>query len=251
MRYEQIIYTKANGKAVITLNRPERLNAYTVKMEEELADAIADFEADDSVKVVTVTGAGRGFCPGHDLDEAKILNAQSTNSAGFEIRFDNDHYPPAVFWKISKPAIAAINGVVAGGALAICLACDIRIASEKAVFYENHVARVGTTPGLESLLLPNLLGLQRALELAFTGRPLDAQEAYKLGLVIQVVPPDKLMEAADALATQIAKSPLGALRLAKKAIYKGLGMPEEDTLSYVTLARRLCSESGVNLNRPH
>jgi len=249
MSYEEIIYTKEDHKATMVLNRPAKLNAYTDKMEQELKLAISDIESDNAIKVVIITGAGRGFCSGHDLKEAGTTN--EARQQKLTLRFDQHSYPPALISAINKPVIAAINGPAAGGGLALALACDIRIASEKATFYESHVSRVGTIPGLEVLLLPRLVGLEKALEMTFTGKRIEAEEAQKIGLVSQVVSHNRLMEAANKLAEKIADMPLWTLMLSKKAIYQGLGLPVDDTMSYITLARRICAQAGISeMNLP-
>jgi len=244
MSYEEIIYTKEDHKVTIVLNRPAKLNAYTEKMEQELRLAISDIESDNTIKVVIITGAGRGFCSGHDLKEAGTTS--EARQQKLTLRFDiQQSYPPALISAISKPVIAAINGAAAGGGLALALACDIRIASEKATFYESHLSRVGTTPGLEVLQLPRLVGLEKALEMIFTGERIEANEAQRIGLVSQVVSHDRLMEAANELAGKIVGMPLWALMLSKKAVYQGLGLPLDDTMSYITLARRICAQVGI------
>ena len=242
MRWEEIDFIKSGHIATIRLNRPKTLNAYTVKMEEEFKIAVDDIEKDDVIKVLIVTGTGRGFCSGHDLDEIKEISAQ--NKGKLDMRFDLEGYPPSIFMNMSKPLIGAINGVTAGGGLALALACDIRISSEQAVFYETHVTRVSTTPGYEVMMLPRLVGIEKALEMMYTGRKVGAEEAKRIGLVSTVVPHDTLMETANELAAQIAKQPLWTLKLCKKATYQGLGMPMAETMNYVTLARKICSRAG-------
>lgn len=226
MGWDEIDLVKTGHIATLRLNRPEKLNAYTVKMEEEFKRAVDDIENDDAVKVLIVTGTGRGFCSGHDLDEMKEISARQKGE--LNVRFDSEGYPPAIFMNMSKPLIGAINGVTAGGGLALALACDIRISSEQAVFYETHVTRVGTVPGYEVMMLPRLVGIEKALEMMYTGRKVGAEEAKQMGLVSRVVPHDTLMETASELAAQIAKQPLWTLRLCRKAAYQGLGMPMEE-----------------------
>jgi len=243
MDYEEIKFWKEGNRGAIMLNRPTTLNAYTSKTEEELRRAVAEAEEDDEIKVLVVTGNGRGFCSGHDNNEVKATVDQSQGK--LDVSFNVKGYPPAIFMSVTKPLIGAINGVTAGGGLAIALACDIRIASENALFYETHVSRVGTTPGLEVMLLPRLIGIDRALEMMYTGRKVGAEEAERIGLVTKVVPHDKLMETVNELANGIAVQPLWALRLSKKAVRQGLGMPMEETMSYIALARKICSQPGI------
>ena len=250
MDYEEIVLTKEGVKAIITLNRAEKLNAYNRKMEHELRMAIDDIETDNDIKVVILTGAGRGFCSGHDLEEVQAGGA--SNRERSSLRFDLEQsYPPTLISSIRKPVIAAINGVAAGGGLALALVCDIRSASEEAVFYESHVAKTGIPPGLEILLLPRLVGLEKTLEMIFTGEKINAAEAQRIGLVSTVVAHSRLMAEVDELAKKIADSPLWALMLSKKAVYQGLGLPIDETMSYITLSRMICAQAGItNIKTP-
>jgi len=243
MGYEEIIYSKEHFKATITLNRPEKLNAYGEKMGHELKSAVADIETDDNVKVVIITGAGRGFCSGHDLKDTQ--STVRSNTRRLFLRFDRDeYYLPTHVYGINKPVIGAVNGVTAGGGVALALACDFRIASKEVMFFENHVG-IGTLPGLETLLLPRIVGLEKALEIIFTGKKITAEEALNIGLVSKIVPREKLMEEANELADRIANSPLWSLMLSKKAVYQGLQITSDQTIDYITLARAICSQAGI------
>lgn len=250
MYFKDIVIEKDSDRAILRLNRPEKLNAYNSSMENEMVNAVADIEADDNIKVVIITGTGRGFCSGHDLAEV-MEHAKEYTGTNLPLRFDLKGYPPGIIRNITKPTIAAVNGIAAGGGLALALSCDLRIASESAVFYENHVPRVGILPGLELLMLPRLIGIEKALELIFTGRKIDAKEAQSIGLIGRVVSADQLMQSADELAREIAKSPLLALRHAKKVAYMGLGLPVDEAMSYVTLSRIVTTLSNtLALQRP-
>ena len=243
-KYKDIVFTKRDGKATIVLNRPETLNAYGHTMMQELMLAIRDIEDDNEVKVAIITGAGRGFCSGHDMQD--VSDSRENPKENLSLEFDPQNYPPLLIYAIRKPVIGAINGPAAGGGLGMALACDVRIASENAAFYESHVTKVGTTPGLEALLLPRLVGLEKALELTYTGEKVDATEAQRIGLVSRVVPPDRLMEAANELADKIAAGPLWALMLSKKSIFEGLALPLDGALNYITLARRICEQQDAS-----
>ena len=226
MAYEDIVFEEKEGIATITLNRPDKLNAYTRRMGQELVSAIEAVSMDDEVRVLIITGAGRGFSAGVDLS-APDTRTEGTSpgevSIRTKIRYDTRLGPTIrALQDLDKPVIAAINGVVAGGALAMAMACDIRIASEKARFSEMYV-RIGLAPsnGL-TYFLPRIVGIAKALELAWTGDIIDAVEAERIGLVSRVVPHDDLMKETGELATRLAKGPAIAIQTTKRAIYKGL-----------------------------
>lgn len=227
----------------ITLNRPEKLNAFDGPMEDAVIDALHEGERTESVGALVITGAGRGFCSGHDFSEV-ALGSGSGRGPGADASGQN-RIAQAIL-RLDKPVLGAINGVVAGGGFAIALSCDMRIASSAATFQELHVHR-GIVPALESWLLPRVVGLGRALELMATGRRLTADEAVAWGLVTSVEEPDALMERAAELAGALAKLPPTAFGFAKRATYLGLQSSMDDTLQYIAAARTiggLAGESG-------
>ncbi|MDF2957989.1 MAG: Enoyl-CoA hydratase/carnithine racemase [Candidatus Alkanophagales archaeon MCA70_species_1] len=239
---ETILLEKdAEGVATITLNRPEALNAFNMKMFEELAAAVSDVRSDRDVKVVIITGAGRAFSSGIDitmLEEFKtmglaeirdfIRRAQGTLNA---------------LEDMEKPVIAAINGYALGLGCDLTLACDIRIASEDARFGEFYV-RVGLVPDMGGTQrLPRIVGVGKAKELIFTGEMIDAKEAERIGLVNKVVPKDKLMDETRAFALRLAKGPTVAIGLAKIAINKGLGTDIKTGLEYEVHAQSICIQT--------
>lgn len=229
------------GVATITLNRPKALNAFNMKMFEELSAAVSDVRSDRNVKVVIITGAGRAFSSGIDitmLDEFKkmglaairdfIRGAQGTLNA---------------LEDMEKPVIAAINGYALGLGCDLTLACDIRIASEDAGFGEFYV-RVGLVPDMGGTQrLPRIVGVGKAKELIFTGKMIDAKEAERIRLVNKVVPKDKLMDEARAFALRLAKGPTVAIGLAKIAINKGLGTDIKTGLEYEVHAQSICFQT--------
>jgi len=241
VEYREIIFTKEDGVATITLNRPEKLNAYGSKMHLELAAAVADIKGDRGIRAVILTGAGRGFCAGHDLKE--IADARPSSGARNGERPTLGEYPPLLFRSVEVPLIAAINGIATGGGFALALICDIRIASESARFAELHVMR-GMVPGAEAWLLPRAISTSKALELIFTADTIGAREAERLGLVSKVVPDGELMAAAREVATRIAKMPPLALKLAKRAVYHGLDSSFDTSLEYVAFARFVAAQAG-------
>ncbi len=204
MSYEQILFDTADEIATITLNRPERLNAYTPQMLEEMFHALDRVEKDDSLRVTIITGAGRGFCAGADLSAgAKTFDRSEAKRPGEDEKRLSAH-PLRFYFSLTKPVIVAINGPAVGIGVSMILPFDIRIAAESARigFIFN---RRGILPELSSpWLLPKIIGISKAAELMYTGRILNAQEALDYGLVSQVVPDDELMDKARELATEIA-----------------------------------------------
>ena len=212
MAYSTIIYEKKGRIARITLNRPEVLNAVNSVMNDELCQAIDEVGKDPEIDVMILTGAGRGFCTGRDLKEVLRFDQGSRARVGIMERIR----------KLPFPTICAVNGPAVTGGMELAIACDIIIASEKAVFADTH-ARAGLVPGGGmSQILPRLVGLNRAKELSFTGRYVPAQEAYQIGLVNRVVPHDQLMAAAETMASDILSCNQKALRRGKSLIEKGL-----------------------------
>ena len=217
MNYEGLLFEKKDNIATITLNAPDKLNAISTKMRASLLQIIDDLGKDDSVKVVILTGAGRGFCAGADLSE---LTAGPMPEPTLYERLQGP--PRPAFFKLEKPVIAAINGACVGAGLSLALTCDIRIASDKAKFGSAFI-KLGATPdnGM-SYWLPRIMGTAAALEFLLTGKIIMGAEAKQSGLVSQVVPPEELMKVSQELAAQIAQYPLLALSLTKRLVYRGL-----------------------------
>jgi enoyl-CoA hydratase len=184
------------GYAVLTLNRPEKLNALSMELRRELVLSLDELRRDPAVRVLILTGAGRAFCAGLDLNELSQPSA-SNSARAFEVD------PVAALLQFEGPVIGAINGVAATGGFELAMVCDILLASTQAQFADTH-AKVGLLPGWGlSVRLPRRIGLHRAKELAFTARFLSAAEAEAWGLVNRVVPPDQLLGAARAMAEQM------------------------------------------------
>ncbi len=229
MSFETIIYEKQDGVAVITLNRPERMNAFNDTMIAEWAQCLNEARTDGDVRVVVVTGAGRGFCSGADLRsgsgvaEVASSDVQTVSAAGQRnwLRDGVQAVPRAVAL-LDKPYIGAINGAAVGAGMDMASQCDMRIASEAARFGMTY-ARVGLIPGDGGCwYLPRIVGLPKALELIWTTDIIDAQEALRIGYVNKVVPADKLMEETMALAHRLVEGPAVAMQLAKRLVYRGL-----------------------------
>ena len=224
VNYEQIIYTKADGVATIILNRPQILNAFTPMMIDEWAQAIEAAKLDAEVRVVIVTGAGRGFCSGADVRSFREREHTDGNPVvdGRYWLQHSVHQIPLALRTLDKPYIAAVNGPAAGAGMDMASMADIRMASETARFAMSYV-NVGIVPGDGGCYyLPRIIGVARALDLIWTGRTMEAQEALRIGYVSQVVPPEQLMETVMAYAKQLAKGPQVAMELAKRLIYEGL-----------------------------
>lgn len=222
MAYAHILYDVADGIATVTLNRPEKLNAYTTEMGDEAYDAFQRARADEAVRAVILTGAGRGFCAGVDLEHLKAHRAGGNASSG--PRLGEEAFLtqlPLELVAFPKPVIAALNGAAIGVGVTMVLPCDVRIAAAGAKIGLTFT-KLGILPGLGSThLLPRLVGRARALELVLTARVLLAEEAAEIGLVNRVVPGDALLAEARALAASFAEKDPAVLAAAKAAITFG------------------------------
>jgi len=256
MEFAEIIYEKQDRIATVTMNRPDRLNAFTPRMGAEMKTAMVDADRDPNVRAIIVTGAGRGYCAGAEISNLSSVargGTRATDAVGTprtDDRWLDEHradYRGQFSWVLAlgKPVIAAINGACVGLGLTKSLYYDIRIASEKARLGLIFPQRGLAIEHGSSWMLPRIVGLTRAMEMALTGRLLDAQEALEIGLVTRVVPPDQVIPAARAIATEIAAkcSPLGvaqARRLVYRHLFTDLGtaIREDDE----TMIRMLGSE---------
>lgn len=207
-----VLFEKRGRVGLITLNRPEKLNAWSAEMAQLVHDSIEECNADDAIGAVVITGAGRGFCSGADLRRDRSADAETPRRRG-------EGEPLPFFMQRSKPLIAAINGPAIGVGLTLTLCCDARIASDAARLSARFV-RIGLTPELGSTyFLPQIVGLGNAAELILTGRIIDAAEAGRVGLVNKVVPADRLLDEAMALAEEIAFNPTQHVCWAKRLLY--------------------------------
>jgi len=236
IKYEE----RENGLGIVTLNRPDKLNALSIQLLEDLNTLLDHLEWYFDCRVLIITGAGRAFCAGTDLNEVpELRKGKSKTYAHLQFLNLGDPMKSNYFgqkWaantivkmrRIPQPIIAAVNGAAAGGGFAIAMASDIRIASTNARF-NNAFIKIGVS-GCDfgsSYFLPRLIGLSRASEILYTGRFFDAEEADRIGFVSRVVPPEQLMETAINLAEEmlLTKSPLG-LRLTKEGINRNMDAP--------------------------
>ena len=228
--YETIIFTTDGPIATIKLNRPDKLNAFGGPMREEILDVLAKIGADDAVRVVIVTGEGRGFSAGGDIDHLKRLR-ENNDEEGFRQVLANGQRITKTMRSLPKPVIAAVNGSCAGAGFSFALGCDIRIASDAATFGASF-SRIGLHPDWGgSWFLPKLVGSASACELIFTGSMISAEEAQRIGLVNRVVPHAELMPTVLELATTVAKSAPRVVRLAKESIYRSLSSDMESAFT--------------------
>jgi enoyl-CoA hydratase/carnithine racemase len=223
--YEEIAYEVADGVLTITLNRPDRLNAFTATMGRELIEAFDAADADDDVRAVIVTGAGRGFCAGADLGAGgATFDSRERGNGGEEVPRDGGGRVTLRIFESTKPVIAAINGPAVGVGITMTLPMDVRIAAEGAkigfVF-----ARRGIVPeAASSWFLPRLVGISQAMEWVSTGRVFSAEEALAGGLVRSVHPADQVLDAARALAREIADNTAPvSVALARRMMWTMLG----------------------------
>lgn len=212
--YKTLVYEKKDDIGILTINRPDKLNAISNELTSELSSLLDELEKDDKLRVLVITGAGeKAFVAGADIQELVDRDARMGRQVSRERQ--------EIFSRIENlpvPVIAAVNGYALGGGLELALACNIRICSEKAQFGAPEV-KLGIIPGDGGTQrLPRLVGLGRAMEMILSGDFIDAQEAYRIGLINKVVPPEELMNAAMELAQRIASRPPLAVRYAKEAV---------------------------------
>jgi 2-(1,2-epoxy-1,2-dihydrophenyl)acetyl-CoA isomerase len=244
MSYETMTFSKEDGVAVLTLNRPDKLNAISPAMWWELSRAVAEAQSDDEIRVLVLTGAGRGFCAGADVAESLTLAISGNAPPRTKEQLKE---PVGVaglrLAKLGKPTVAAVNGVAAGMGFSLSLACDIRIASENARF-TNAFIRMGLIPdnGM-TYFLSRLVGIAKALEIMYMCEPIDAQEAERIGLVNRVVPAGDLMKVSIDLAKRIAEAAPIAVELTKQTAVNSLNCNLEQLIEIETYAQKVCLET--------
>jgi 2-(1,2-epoxy-1,2-dihydrophenyl)acetyl-CoA isomerase len=234
--YETIRYEQNGAVVVLSLNRPDKLNALTADMLRELRDAFQQAGQDETVRAVVLTGSGRGFCAGQDL----AMGGDPNRDYGDIIR---STYNPLIetMTRLEKPIVCAVNGVAAGAGVSLALACDLRVAADTAWFVQAFV-NIGLIPDSGGTwFLPRLVGLTRAMELALLGERVSAEDAARIGLVNRVVPADQLETETMRLAERLAQLPTRAIGLIKRAHYEGLNLSLSDALE---LEAQLQAEAG-------
>jgi len=243
MDYQDIIYKCENGIATMTLNRPDKMNAFSPGMRDSMYRVVENVSQDKTVRVLIITGTGRAFCSGADV---KSLAESSNRPASQERPREaiSGHVSLHILMqKCEKPIIAAVNGAAVGAGLDLAMACDIRIASDQARFAELYIRR-GILPAEGgTYFLPRLVGIDKACQLIWTGDMIDAREAERIGLVTMVVPHDELEIATGELAEKLAKAAPLAIQRSKRAIYAGLDMDLESTMKYIQPLMREIQQS--------
>jgi enoyl-CoA hydratase/carnithine racemase len=235
MSYQEILYEVSDGVATVTLNRPEKLNAWTMRMGDEVRHAFFRADKDDAVRVIVITGAGKGYCAGADMDMLQTAQGGGGEEAlragdpALAAGPDDPSVPAALCGVYSyplglhKPVIAAVNGVAAGLGLSYILYYDMRIASDRARFGTFFSRRGLVAEHGSALILPRLIGMANACDLLYSGRLVNAEEALRMGLVNRVVPHDSLMATVREIAAELATlcSPR-SIRIMKRQLYGNL-----------------------------
>jgi enoyl-CoA hydratase/carnithine racemase len=235
--YADLLYESSGHIATITLNRPDRLNAISAPMLESFSRAFQDADRDTNIRVIILTGAGRGFCAGLDLKDLTAGTGIGSNGGGGALagRFDLNNSPPVVLHNTDKPVICALNGPAAGYGMDLALGADIRIASTDAKLAAVFAKRGVLPESGGSWLLPRLLGWPKAAEIAFRGLTLSAQECLEVGLVNHVVEPERLMPFANEMAEEIASGAPLAVQATKRMMRLGLDETFEANVHHVFL----------------
>ena len=229
------LYEVRDNIAIITINRPEALNALNLDVLSELEQSVLQAEKDKDIYVLIITGAGRSFVACADIAQMKSLTSDEGRAFS---EYGNKIF--SMIESLTKPVIAAVNGFALGGGCELCMACDIRIAGEKAKFGQPEVG-LGITPGFGGTQrLPRIVGLSKAKELIFTAQTISADEALRFGLVSQVVPGEELMGAAIEMAGKIAQNAQIAVRQSKAAINRGMQCDINTGLSFEAQAFGVC-----------
>ncbi|MBA4494916.1 enoyl-CoA hydratase-related protein [Paenactinomyces guangxiensis] len=243
MAEKTVTLTREEGVGIIKLNRPHVYNAFNNQMSLELQEQLKEAGSDPQIRALILTGEGKAFCSGQDLNDRSAMKQRGeTISLGESVR---SRYNPIVMAiaNLDKPIIAAVNGVAAGAGCSLALACDMRFITPKTRFVEAF-ARIGLVPDSgSSYFLPRLVGLGRALEIAMTGRDVEADEAMKIGLANRMVPAEDLLEETFSFARKLAQGPTVAVSLTKKAILKGMEGTLEEALEFEAQAQEVAGRT--------
>lgn len=242
MEWKYILLEREGMIAKVILNRPDKMNAFCENMREELLEALQVVSEDRGIRVIIITGAGKAFCVGGDVNELLEGTTKATPVEATSERYTMNKIVLLIN-SVEKPVIASVNGVAAGGGCNLALACDIRIASDRARFSEVFVKR-GVHPDWGGIyFLPRLVGYSKAAELIFTGDIIDAQEALRIGMVNKVVSHDELSMATKELALKIAKNAPIPISLAKRGLQNFYKMDLSQAVDYEAFAISICKNS--------
>ena len=234
MGYDSLRVECDEQVAVVTLNRPEKLNAIDRHLHDEMMAACAELRDDDTVRVVIFTGEGRGFCSGADLTGARPSDEDASRGDRLDEYNWVGRQALMVYRDLNKPTIAAVNGVAAGAGMGLALACDMRVGCENTRFKTVFIERSLSPDSGLSYFLPRIVGSSRAFDLVFTSRAVDAEESYRLGLLDRMTTADNLIAEAKELARQIAAWPPVAMQMSKRALQRSLDTTLDDQLQYET-----------------
>ncbi|HLJ27184.1 MAG TPA: enoyl-CoA hydratase-related protein [Candidatus Angelobacter sp.] len=235
--FQQILYDKAGHVATVTLNRPQKLNAYSEIMVHEILAALGDARDDDEIRAVILTGTGRGFCSGGDIGRDFQYPTRYRGhrlESMLEMR-ENMHELVKFLQRFDKPTIAAVNGAAVAGGLTLALSCDFRIAAESARFGDTSLKFALIPDEGGAYLFPRFLGLEKALKMSLFSEVYPARQAQELGLVTELVPDAELMPRARQWAERLAAGPPIAIRITKRMMYKQLAMGLENALEDAAL----------------
>lgn len=232
---DDVLYAVTDHVATLTLNRPERMNTISGPMLDRLTELLVQVGKDPAVRVVVLTGTGRAFCAGLDLNEATSGEGIGSSSAALAATIDLRDTPPTALFQIDKPVICALNGSAAGYGMDMAIGCDIRVMAAGAKLAPAFVKRGIVPESGGTWLLPRMLGWAKAAELIFTGRTLGAEECLQLGLVNHVVPDAEVAEVAQALAREIAANAPLAVQASKRMMRMGLDETFETHVQHVYL----------------
>ncbi len=231
----EVLVERDGHVATLTLNRPERLNAISGPMLEQLSERLLELDADREVRVIVITGAGRGFCAGLDLQDAASGGGIGAGGSNIPAELDIRSAPPVVLHGIDTPTLCSLNGGAAGYGMDLALGCDMRIASERGKLAAAFTRRGVLPESGGTWLLPRMIGWAKAAEVIFTGRTLSAEQCLELGLVNRVVPHEELAAATRALAHEVAASAPLAVRAAKRMMRAGLSEEFDNHVQHVFL----------------
>ncbi len=251
MEYTKLQLTKAQGVATITLDRPDKSNAFDDGLIAEMNDALKNVERDANVRCVVLTGAGKNFCAGQDLS-AILERYDSPQGVNFRNHLQTGyHQMVAKMRAMEKPIIAAINGAAAGAGLGLACACDLRHCAENSKFRMAFIGIALSPDSATSFLLPRIVGLGRALEMALTNELIDAQKALAYGLVNRVFAPDELLPKTLEFANELAKAPTKSIGLTKRAFNRSMFTDLDSALDYEAYLQEIAGSTrdhreGVN-----